>query len=410
MEAKPDPTEPLDELVSTAKRHLLANYRPPALVMSHGRGSELFDTEGNRYLDFCAGVAVCCLGHAHPALSAALSAQASRICHVSNYFYNYENVMLAGELCAATGFDRAFFCNSGTEAVEASLKLVRRWFHEQGEPRVRLIAFEKAFHGRTLGALALTGTPAYRVGFGDPLPGVDHVPYGDLKAVAGLMGSDVAAVVVEPLMGEGGVIPAPTGFLQGLRELCDAHGALLVFDEIQTGIGRTGKFLAADHTGVAADVMTLAKGLGGGVPIGALLLREQLADGLPPGAHGSTFGGNPLASVAARTVLRVLRDEGLVEAAARQGERLGRLLAGLAAKHPTICLGERGMGLLRAITLTERVAARDILPVAREHGLLLTAAGARALRFTPPLIVTDAEIDEAVDKTDRVLAAVASRG
>jgi acetylornithine/N-succinyldiaminopimelate aminotransferase len=341
-------------------------------------------------------------------LTAALVAQAGRACQISNYFYNYENVKLAGELCAATGFDRAFFCNSGTEAVEALLKLARRWFHEMGDPRVRVIAFEKAFHGRTLGALALTGTPAYRVGFGEPLGGIDHVPYGDLEAVRARMGADVAAVVAEPLMGEGGVVPAPDGFLPGLRELCDEHGALLLFDEIQTGMGRTGKLLASEHSGVDADAITLAKGLGGGVAIGALLLREKLANGLPPGAHGSTFGGNPLASVAARTVLRVLREEGLIDAAATKGERLGLGLAKVAANHPRLCTGERGLGLLRAITLTDEVAARDLLVVAREHGLLVTAAGASALRFTPPLTVTNEEIDEALDMADRTLAMVAS--
>lgn len=400
MEAK----EPVDHLLATAKRHLVANYRPASFIMSHGKGSALFDTDGKRYLDFCAGVAVCCLGHAHPVLTEAIAAQAAKVCQVSNYFYNYENVKLAEELCTAAGFDRAFFCNSGAEANEALVKLCRRWFHDKGDPRVRILAFEKAFHGRTLGALALTGTPAYRVGFGEPLAGVEHVPYGDLEAVKKRMGTDLAAVIVEPLIGEGGVVPAPEGFLRGLRELCDAHGALLLFDEIQTGMGRTGKLLCGEHSGVAADAITLAKGLGGGFPIGALLIRERLAGGLPPGAHGSTFGGNPLASAAARAVLRVLREDGLVQAAAEKGKRLGEGLARVAAKHPKYCTGERGLGLLRAITLTGEIAARDLLVNARERGLLVTAAGAEALRFTPPLIVTDEEIAEALDVTDAMFA------
>lgn len=407
MEAKPHAIETVAELLEVADRHLIGNYRPAGVMMSHGRGCELFDTEGNRYLDFCAGVAVCCLGHAHPALVETLVTQAAKLVQVSNYFYNYENVKLAQELCEATGFDRAFFCNSGTEANEALIKIARRSFHEKGDPRVRIIAFERAFHGRTLGALALTGTPAYRVGFGEPLAGVEHVPYGDLEAVRARMGPDVAAVVSETLIGEGGVLPAPEGFLRGLRELTDEHGALLLLDEIQTGMGRTGKLLGAQHSGVDADAITLAKGLGGGVPIGALLVREKLAGGLPPGAHGSTFGGNPLASAAARTVLRVLKDDGLVERAAVQGERLSKGLARVAAKHPRLCTGERGLGLLRAITLTDAVLARDLLPVARELGLLVTAAGADALRFTPPLIVSDGEIDEAVDKADQTLQRVA---
>ncbi len=403
MEAKPHAPRPTAELLDAAHRHLLGNYRPAPIVFTHGQGSELFDSQGRRYLDFCAGVAVCCLGHAHPALTRAIGEQAARVLQVSNYFFNEENVRLAEELCGRTGFDRAFFCNSGTEANEALLKLVRRWFHEAGRPRVRVIAFDRGFHGRTMGALALTGTEAYRVGFGEPLAGVEHVPFGDLEAVEARMADDVAAIVVEPLQGEGGVLPAPLGFLEGLRALCDRHGALLAVDEIQTGLGRTGKFLGLEHSGVQADAITLAKGLGGGVPIGALLVREALANGLPPGAHGSTFGGNPLASAAARTVLRVLAEEGLVEAAARKGARLGAGLAEVAARHPALCTGERGQGLLRAITLTDAIQARDLLPVASEEGLLVTAAGPSAVRFTPPLVVTEGEIDTAVELIDRAL-------
>jgi acetylornithine/N-succinyldiaminopimelate aminotransferase len=403
------PSEAEAALLERAQRHLLGNYRPHPVVMAYGKGSELFDCEGRRYLDFCAGVAVCCLGHAHPALASTIAEQAASVLHVSNYFYNLENIELAAELCAATGFDRAFFCNSGAEANEAALKLVRRVFWERGDKeRVRVIAFDGAFHGRTLGALALTGTPAYRDGFGPLLGGVDHVPYGDIAAVRARLGSDLAAIFVEPIMGESGVLLPPPSFLAELRQACDDAGALLVFDEVQVGMGRTGRFLGSDHSGVRADAITLAKGLAGGVPIGALLLREALAGGLPPGSHGSTFGGNPLASAAARCVLRVLHEEGLVEKAVAKGERLGAGLARVAARHDALCSGERGLGLLRAITLTGDRPSRDLLPYFTEVGLLVTAAGSGAVRFSPPLVVTDTEIDEAIDKADAALARAAS--
>lgn len=397
------------ELLDLARSRLLATYKPQPFVVARGRGSELFDVDGHRYLDFCAGVAVCCLGHGHPELARAIGEQAARVMQVSNYFYNEENILLADELCRATGFDRAFFCNSGAEANEAVLKLARRHFHGLGQPeRYRVICFQRAFHGRTMATVTMGGTEAYRVGFGPPLAGVEHVAYGDLEAVRGLMGPDVAAVHVEPVQGEGGVLPAPPGFLAGLRALCDEHGALLTLDEVQTGIGRTGRMLAAEHAGVRADAVALAKGLGGGFPIGAMLVREALAESLPSGTHGSTFGGNPLASAAARAVLRVLVAEGLMDRAEARGRRLAAGLAAVASRHPALCVGERGMGLLRALVLKDGIVARDLLGPARERGLLVTAAGASALRFTPPLVVTESEVDEAVAMVDETLTSFAA--
>jgi len=397
------------QLLDCAQRHLLGNYRPAKMILSRGRGCELFDTEGRRYLDFCAGVAVCCLGHGHPALVKVIQEQAAELMHVSNYFYSLQNVKFVEELCAATGFDRAFCCNSGAEANEALLKLVRQHFYQQGKKdRWRIIAFERSFHGRTMGALALTGNPTYQEGFGPALQGVQHVPFGDLDAVAALMGPEVAAIHVEPVQGEGGVLPPPEGFHQSLRSLCDEHGALLVFDEVQVGMGRTGKLLGADHFGVKADAIALAKGLGGGFPMGVMLLREHLAGALPPGKHGSTFGGSPLSSAVGRTVLRVLHEEKLIERAAEQGERLSAGLAKVAAAHPKLCTGERGLGLLRAITLTDQILARDVLGPARDNGLLVTAAGPRAVRFTPPLVVSEAEIAEAVERIDATLTKLES--
>mgnify|MGYP001496036332 CR=1 FL=1 len=294
------------ELLEFGSKHLLGNYRQAPMVLVKGSGCFVEDSEQKRYLDFAAGVAVNALGHSHPKLVQAISEQAATLMHVSNYFFNQQNLMLAAELTAATGFSRAFFCNSGGEANEAMLKLARRYQHNRGKKeKLRFIAFENSFHGRTFATVNLTGTASYREGFGE-FPGVTHVPYGDLDAVKRVLSDDVCGIFVEPVQGEGGVLPAPAGFLQGLRELCDEQQALLLVDEVQTGIGRTGTVLGLEHSGVRADVVTLAKGLGGGFPIGAMLVREELSNVLTPGTHGSTFGGNALASRAARVVLEVL--------------------------------------------------------------------------------------------------------
>ena len=394
---------PVSELLAAAEKSLYPNYRQPPLVLSRGQGCYVWDTSGKRYLDLYAGIAVSTLGHAHPKLVAALSAQAAQLCHVSNYFYNERNIELAEKLVRATGMDRVFFCNSGTEANEAMLKLARRHFFASGQPeRLRVIAFENSFHGRTLGALAMTGQAKYRDGFG-PLPGVTHVPYGDAAAVRRVMGPDVAAIIVEAVQGEGGVLPAPLGFLAELRAIADEFGALLLADEVQTGIGRTGRFLAFEHDGVRADALALAKALGGGVPIGAMLCQEKLSQALPAGSHGSTFGGNPLASAAALAVLDTLEAEGLIEAAARTGAHLSERLSELASRRSAQVELARGRGLLQALVLRDGIDARAVLTGVREAGALLTIAGGQALRFTPPLIVTRAEIDEGVDILDRVL-------
>ncbi len=394
-----------DSLLAIAQRRLLGNYRPAPFVLDRGQGLNVFDTEGRRYLDFCAGVAVDALGHAHPALTSAIAEQAARLMHVSNYFYNAENIRLADELCAVTGFDRAFFCNSGAEANEAVLKLARRYFFAKGQTsRVRFIAFHNSFHGRTMGSVALTGTPKYHEGFGPMVGGITHVAYGDLEAVKAQMGPDVAGIFVETVQGEGGVLPAPKGFLEGLRSVCDEHGALLLIDEVQTGVGRTGKWLGSEHSGVKADVISLAKGLGGGFPIGAMLVREEFSGALPPGTHGSTFGGNALASASARTVLRVVAEEALVENAHHRGERLSRGLQELHVRFPLVCKPERGIGLLRALPLADGLDGRTVLSALQRRGLLLTLAGANALRFTPPLVATDADVEEALTMVADVLA------
>ncbi len=395
------------DLVALARERLYPNYKPAPIAFVRGRGCELFDADGRRWLDLCAGVAVCSVGHSHPILARAIADQAAALMHVSNYFYNEPNIRLADELCRRTGYARAFFCNSGTEANEAMLKLARHHFFGRGQAqRVRVVAFENAFHGRTLGALSLTGTAKYREGFG-PLGPVTHVPYGDAGAVERAMGSDVCAIIVEALQGEGGVVPAPAGFLAALRGIADAHGALLLLDEVQTGVGRLGTFLGGEGSGVRADAVALAKGLGGGFPIGAMLTRESLAGALPPGLHGSTFGGNALASAASLAVIRILDAEGLVDAARAQGAALEAMLAQLVRELPHVCESARGQGLLWGLVLRPGWLARDVLAHVQDAGVLLSAAGERVLRFAPPLVVSTAQLEEGVRAVRRVLSELA---
>jgi acetylornithine/N-succinyldiaminopimelate aminotransferase len=392
-------------LLETARERLYPNYKPAGIVLARGKGCDVFDVDGRRWLDLAAGVAVCAVGHAHPTFTRVLAEQAAKLVHVSNYFYNEENILLADELCRRSGMARALFCNSGAEANEALLKLARRHFFAKGEARTRILAFHNAFHGRTMGALSMTGTPKYREGFGG-LDGIEHVTYGDLDAVKAKVSGDLAAIIVEPVQGEGGVLPAPPGFLAALRELCDRSGALLLVDEVQTGMGRLGTWFGYQKAGIAPDAVSLAKGLGGGVPIGAMLTTEALAGALPAGTHGSTYGGNPLACAASRAVMRILDEEGVLASVAGKGERLSALLSELAREMPTLCEGERGEGLLRGLVLRPGLVVRDLLPKIADEGVLLTAAGERVLRFSPPLVVTDAELAEGVAAVRKVLASL----
>ena len=397
------------ELVALARQRLYTNYTPAPIAFVRGSGCELFDADGRRWLDLCAGVAVSALGHGHPTLARAIAEQAASLVHVSNYFYNEPNIRLADALCRRTGFSRAFFCNSGAEANEALLKLARHHHYLRGDKeRVRVVAFRHAFHGRTLGALSMTGTPKYTEGFG-PLGPVTHVPYGDADAVERAMGADVCAIIVEPLQGEGGVVPAPAGFLAALRAIADARGALLLIDEVQTGIGRLGRFLGSEGSGAKADAVALAKGLGGGVPIGAMLTTEALGRALPPGSHGSTFGGNALSCAAALAVLRVLDDERVIDGVRAKGEALGAMLHQVARDLPEVCEGARGEGLLWGLALRPGLFARELLTRVQEKGVLLIASGERVLRFAPPLIVSTAELEEGVRAVRGVLTELRDR-
>ncbi len=392
-------TEPL---ISAASAHLYPNYAQPPIVMDRGAGSQLWDKAGKRYVDFFAGIAVSALGHNHPALVGAISKQAAQLMHLSNYFYTEPNIVLAQKLCELTQMDRALFCNSGTEAIEASLKLVRRHFFNQGQTeRDTIIAFDNSFHGRTLGSLAATGQKKYREGFGN-LAGVVHAPFGDLDAVRALMTDRIAGILVEPIQGEGGVLPAPEGFLKGLRTICDDAGALFIADEIQTGVARTGAFLACHHEGVKPDVVAMAKGLGGGFPIGAMVCTEALAGVLVPGSHGTTYGGNPLASAAALAVLQTVVDDDLVGRVNSLGRTFEASLDELAQKHSAID-HRRGQGLLQGLVLSDSSQGGVILGALRDAGLLVTFAGGVALRLTPPLTITDAELEEGLGILDQVL-------
>ena len=390
-------------LVELAQRTQFPNYRPPPFVLSEGSGRRVKDVEGNEYLDFSGGIAVLSVGHAHPVLVDAIARQAARLMHTSNLFYNDRAIELAAALTDRTPFDRVYFANSGAEANEALLKLARRWHHEHGRPeRTQIITALKSFHGRTMGALSLTGQPKYHVGMAPMVGGISHVPFGDLEAMRGAVGETTAAVFLEPLQGEGGLVLPDPGYLSAVRALCDERGALLFFDEVQTGVGRTGTFLAQEHSGVVPDGCSLAKGMGGGFPVGAMLVREALADGLPPGSHASTFGGNPLACAAGLAVLKILDDEQLIENSRARGEQLGAGLEALVQKHA--CAAEaRGLGLLRGVRL-EGVDARETYARLRDkHKTLASIAGGVVLRLAPALNVTAEEVDEALAALDATL-------
>jgi len=395
-----------EQLIEIARRVQLGNYRPAPFVLSRGRGCRVEDVQGAEYLDLSGGIAVLSLGHAHPRLAAAIAEQASRLMHVSNLFYNDRAIELAREIVHRTVFDRVFFANSGTEANEALLKLARRYHHERGDPaRVEFVATDHSFHGRSFGALSITGQPKYHVGMGPLLPGVHHVPFDDLDAMRAKVGPATACVIVEPIQAEGGLVVPSDGYLEGLRHICDEAGALLFFDEVQTGYGRTGRFLAREHSGVVPDGCSLAKGIGGGFPLGAVAVLEKLAGGLPPGSHASTFGGNPLACAAGLAVLSVFDADGVVEHAATVGDHLGRRLEEMASDGSLPVEREaRGRGLLRGLALAEHVDPTATLARLRERRLLLTLAGGHVLRVSPPLIVTPAEIDEGMEIIRDVLA------
>jgi acetylornithine/N-succinyldiaminopimelate aminotransferase len=396
-------------LIETAKRSLLANYRQAPIVLTEGKGVRVRDAEGREYLDMCAGIAVVSVGHGHPKLAAAIGAQAAKLIHTSNLFYNQESIELAAELGKRTPFSRFFFCNSGAEANEGLFKLARRYFWDKGDKqRVEMVSALHSFHGRTMGALTLTGQPKYHEGMQPLVPGVSHVPYNDLEALKAVVTDKTAAVLLEVVQGEGGVVAAKDGYLQAVRELCDSRGALLFYDEVQTCYGRTGTFLGYEHSGVVPDACSLAKGIASGFPLGVMAVREHLANGLPPGTHATTFGGNPLACAAARAVLAIFDEEKLVENAAKMGEHLGKHLERIAARGGAVNEA-RGKGLLRGLRVADNYDPAALLGAIREAGVLLSIAGGNVLRFTPPLCITAVEVDEGVAIVEKVLSSASPR-
>jgi acetylornithine aminotransferase len=379
-----------DELLQRYQKSVMGVFGLPPLVLSHGSGCHVWDVDGNRYLDLVGGIAVNALGHGHPALVSAISKQAGEAIHVSNLVTSEAQIALAERLVALAGAPEGsavFFANSGAEAIEAAIKLSRR------TGRSGIVAAEGAFHGRTTGALALTHKLAYREPFEPLIPGVAHVPFGDEAALRAAVTTETAAVVLEPVQGEAGVLSPGTAYLQLARELTRQHGALLVLDEIQTGIGRTGTWFAFQQAGVVPDAITLAKGLGGGVPIGALVaFGPEVAGLLTAGQHGSTFGGNPLAAAAGLAVLGAIEDEGLLDHAARAGQHL---VDSVTALNDPLVAEVRGAGLLRAIVLTEPVAA-IVAALARDAGFIVNPVAPDAIRLAPPLVVTTEELDSFV--------------
>jgi acetylornithine/N-succinyldiaminopimelate aminotransferase len=385
------------DLIALGQQHWLPVYRPRELVLDRGRGARLWDTEGRDYIDFAAGIAVCSLGHADPDLITALTEQAGKLWHSSNVFYTEPPLRLAEELVSASRFAaRVFLCNSGAEANEAAIKLVRRWAAQQGRPPERrtILSFRGSFHGRTLAAVTATAQAKYQEGF-EPLPaGFRYADFNDLDSVdAAFEAGNLAAVLVEPVQGEGGVMPAAPGFLAALRERCDRHGALLVLDEIQCGMGRTGSLFAHWQDDVVPDIVTLAKALGGGFPIGAMLAGPKVAEVLGFGAHGTTFGGNPLAAAVARVALRKLLSPAIQANVDRQSRALREGLAALDAELGLFS-EVRGRGLMLGAVLRPEFAGRagEVLDHAARSGLLLLQAGPDVLRFVPPLNITDTEL------------------
>jgi acetylornithine/N-succinyldiaminopimelate aminotransferase len=393
-----------DDLLAAGRRLLLNNYNRAPVVMSRGEGCALWDVDGRRYLDMTAGVAVCVLGHGHPGLAQALATQAMRLHHTSNLYYIEEQIRLAEALGRRAFQGKVFFCNSGTEANEAALKIARRYqivVRKQPE-RTELVACEGSFHGRTLGSLSVTGQAKYREGFGPLLPGVHFIPFGDLEAARRTIGDRTCALIIEVIQGEGGINLPPPGYLQELRRLCSERGALLIVDEIQTGVGRTGTFYAYEREAMVPDVVTLAKGLAGGVPIAAMLASEEVSRGFEPGSHAATFGGNPLAAAAALYLQQVIDEQNLLAHCQEAGAHLASALLRLAERRRPRTRGARGRGLMQGLVLDGDAA--PVVARAREHGLLVSVAGGNVIRFVPPLIVSRGEIDEAVTKLDAALA------
>jgi acetylornithine/N-succinyldiaminopimelate aminotransferase len=385
---------------------LLPTYPRVDLAFERGEGAWLVATNGERYLDFTSGVAVNALGHAHPKVVEALTEQVKKLLHVSNLYRIPESERLAERLCAASFADTVFFANSGAEALECAIKMARKYQSASGAAeRYRLVTFEGAFHGRTLATLAAGGQKKHLDGFGPVMDGFDQVPFADLAATKRAIGPATAAILIEPVQGEGGVRVAPRTFLRSLRQLCDERGLLLIFDEVQTGIGRTGDLFAYEHTGIAPDIMALAKALGGGFPVGACLATTEAAKGMTAGSHGSTFGGNPLAMAAGNAVLDVVLTPGFLDRVRKTALLFKQRLAEIKDRHAAVIAEVRGEGLLIGLRMT--IPNGEVVDALRAEKLLTVAAGDNVVRLLPPLIVSEAEIADAIERIDRACGKLA---
>ena len=383
--------------------HLLPTYARVHLAFERGEGVWLVATNGERYLDFTSGVAVNALGHAHPHMIAALTAQAQKLWHVSNLYEVPEAERVAQRLCDASFADVVFFCNSGAEAMECTIKMARKYHSANGAPeRYRIITFEGAFHGRTLATLAAGGQKKYLDGFGPVMEGFDQVPFGNLEATKAAITRETGAILIEPIMGEGGVRVVEPSFLRALRELCDQHGLLLLLDEVQTGMGRTGELFAHQRVGIEPDIMALAKALGGGFPVGACLAKSEAAKGMTAGTHGSTFGGNPLAMSAANAVLDVMLEPGFLDRVRRTGLFFKQRLAEIKDQYPSVISEVRGEGLLVGVRAS--VPAGELVDALRAEKMIAVAAGDNVVRLLPPLIISEQEIAEGIARLDRACA------
>jgi acetylornithine/N-succinyldiaminopimelate aminotransferase len=383
----------------------MPTYGRQNVVFERGEGSWMISTTGERYLDFASGVAVNLLGHAHPKLIAALNEQAQKLWHCSNLYRVAGQESLADRLCAVTFADKVFFCNSGAEACEGAIKVARRYHFANGQPeRWRMITFKGAFHGRTLATIAAAGNSKHLEGFGHPADGFDIVEFGDLEAVEKAIGPETAGIMLEPIQGEGGINVASISFMKALRELCDKHGLLLVLDEVQSGMGRTGKLFAHEWAGITPDVMAVAKGIGGGFPLGAFMATNEAAKGMTPGTHGSTYGGNPLAVAVGNAVLDAVLEPGFLSHVEAMGLRLKQELARIKDEFPNEVEEVRGMGLLTGIKLKRPVG--EVVAACTAEKFLTVSAGDNALRLLAPLNVSEAEITEATSRLTRALRRV----
>ncbi len=395
-----------NDLIETADRVIAATYSRFPILLTKGDGCTLYDANGRAYMDFVAGIAVCNLGHAHPSIAQAIADQARRLVHVSNLYYTEPQTTLAEWLVEHSFADRVFFCNSGAEANEAAIKLARKYFKDRGSPeRFRIITMEESFHGRTMATLSATGQAKIRKGFEPLVDGFEIVPFNDLEAVRDAVTGETCAVMLEPIQGEGGVrCPAP-GYLEGLRALCDQEGLLLIFDEVQTGMGRTGKLFAYEHSGMTPDIMTLAKALANGLPMGAMLAKEEVASSFTPGSHASTFGGTPLVAAAALRVVKVLVEEGVLGNCERVGRYFKDRLLDLKSKYAFI-REVRGKGLLLGLDLA--CDGISIVKACMERGFLINCTQEHILRFIPPLIIREGQIDSLIVCLDSIFEEVAA--